>query len=163
MATGLKHDKATKFWSVLFGLGVSLFTDYKTGVIAGTSFGIGGLWLSPDLDTNSRPLKRWGPLKLLWFPYRKLIPHRSWLSHGPLIGNCLRISYLFITIGILVIILKILGLSMPYDLSNSLFRIIKQNPMDMVTILISLEMSALLHLFQDKNPIKINLIRKGKK
>ena len=41
-----------------------------------------GFWLSDDLDTNSISYKRWGALRFLWWPYQKLVPHRSWVSHG---------------------------------------------------------------------------------
>ena len=33
-----------------------------------------------DLDLNSREYRRWGPLRFLWWPYRNLVPHRSWVS-----------------------------------------------------------------------------------
>ena len=37
-------------------------------------------------------------MKFLWqlylFPYAKIIPHRSFLSHAPVIGTLLRIGYL---------------------------------------------------------------------
>ena len=38
-----------------------------------------GLSISPDLDTTSRPTRRWGPLRVLWWPYRTLLRHRSLL------------------------------------------------------------------------------------
>ena len=87
MASGRDHDKATRLWSLPFGLILGLLLNPANGLIGGFAFAIGGLWLSPDLDTQSRALKRWGILKTLWWPYRKLIPHRSVFSHGPLIRN----------------------------------------------------------------------------
>ena len=48
-----------------------------------------------DLDLNSREYRRWGPLRFLWWPYQKLIPHRSRLSHGLFLGGVFRIFYLF--------------------------------------------------------------------
>lgn len=50
--------------------------------------------LSPDLDLNSEPLHRWGWFKVIWQPYMRWVPHRSWFSHGPIIGTLTRISYL---------------------------------------------------------------------
>lgn len=62
--------------------------------------------ITPDLDVDGRtheeavfysvPLV--GPLlgilwQTYWAPYALAIPHRSWLSHGPLIGTALRMVY----------------------------------------------------------------------
>lgn len=54
-----------------------------------------GLLLSNDLDTYSRPYRRWGPLRVLWYPYQRLVGHRSILSHGVLVGPLLRVLYLY--------------------------------------------------------------------
>lgn len=42
-------------------------------------------FLSPDLDINSTPYKRWGMLRILWWPYKVVFKHRGF-SHHPLIG-----------------------------------------------------------------------------
>jgi uncharacterized metal-binding protein len=55
---------------------------------------LGGLYLSPDLDLVSKPYKRWGWLRWIWIPYQKYIPHRSPLSHAPIIGSIIRLLYL---------------------------------------------------------------------
>lgn len=66
----------------------------KTAVYAITVV-IATIWLSPDLDTDSMAYTRWGILRWYWYPYKKLVEHRSWLSHsGPLSGT-LRLFYLF--------------------------------------------------------------------
>jgi uncharacterized metal-binding protein len=52
-----------------------------------------GLWFSHDLDTNSVPYKRWGAFRWIWLPYRKLVPHRSWISHGTAVGPLVRVVY----------------------------------------------------------------------
>lgn len=58
---------------------------------AGTA---GTLLLSPDLDlAESRASRRWGPLSLLWAPYRWLHPHRG-RSHSYLYGPLSRLAYL---------------------------------------------------------------------
>ena len=67
---------------------------------------LSGLLLSPDLDIDHGnisykivrdsvgclPGALW---KLFWWPYARLIPHRSLLSHGLLVGTLLRLLYLF--------------------------------------------------------------------
>lgn len=53
-----------------------------------------GLMFGPDLDTYSRQFKRWGLLRWIWLPYRRSMRHRSFLSHGPIVGTIVRIIYL---------------------------------------------------------------------
>ncbi|GIX47934.1 MAG: hypothetical protein KatS3mg131_2145 [Candidatus Tectimicrobiota bacterium] len=62
-----------------------------------------GLLLSSDLDTASRVYRRWGPLRLLWYPYQRLVAHRSFLSHG-LLGPLLRLAYLYGVVELLLLI-----------------------------------------------------------
>lgn len=70
-----------------------------------------GVLLTPDLDIKGTRADRiirteaglilaiiWG---LLWNPYSTLIPHRSWLSHGLLIGTALRLLYMAVPLCIL--------------------------------------------------------------
>jgi len=70
-----------------------------------------GVLLTPDLDIKGTRADRivrteagilpaiiWG---LFWNPYSTLIPHRSWLSHGPLIGTALRLIYMAVPLYIL--------------------------------------------------------------
>jgi uncharacterized metal-binding protein len=56
----------------------------------------------PDLDTVSRQYSRWGPLRLLWFPYRSFFSHRSRFSHGLIFGALIRVIYFM---GVLTIVL----------------------------------------------------------
>ena len=101
MAQGREHDRATALVSLPVGLGTALLLNWHSGLIAAAAFSFGGLWLSPDLDTRCRALQRWGPLQFIWWPYRRLIPHRSLLSHGPLIGTSLRLMLLFLWASVL--------------------------------------------------------------
>ncbi|MDX1933387.1 MAG: metal-binding protein [Capsulimonadales bacterium] len=52
-----------------------------------------GFFLSPDLDLDSSVYRRWGPFRILWWPYQKLMPHRSILSHSFVLGPALRLLY----------------------------------------------------------------------
>jgi uncharacterized metal-binding protein len=47
-----------------------------------------------DLDLDSKEYRRWGRLRFLWWPYKKLVPHRSPISHGLLLGGIVRALYL---------------------------------------------------------------------
>lgn len=53
-----------------------------------------GFACAGDLDLNSKEYQRWGPLRILWWPYRLLVPHRSWISHGLILGGVIRAGYL---------------------------------------------------------------------
>lgn len=67
--------------------------------------GLAGLLVNPDLDVDNGSIsqrvvrKSTGCLpgliwSTLWYPYAILIPHRSPLSHWPILGTILRLVYL---------------------------------------------------------------------
>ena len=96
MPSGKVHDRITIATAVaalpawwLAAPAVDL-ADYSVAALACL---FSGLWLSGDLDTNSLAYKRWGALRFLWWPYRKLVPHRSWVSHGIAVGPLVRTLY----------------------------------------------------------------------
>jgi uncharacterized metal-binding protein len=55
-----------------------------------------------DLDLNSAEYRRWGPLRFVWYPYRQLVPHRSWVSHGLIMGGVIRVAYLLVVCALLL-------------------------------------------------------------
>jgi uncharacterized metal-binding protein len=55
-----------------------------------------GLMLSPDLDLDSSIYRRWGPLRVFWWPYQKAMPHRSFLSHSLVLAPLVRIAYFLV-------------------------------------------------------------------
>jgi uncharacterized metal-binding protein len=126
--------------------------------VASLAFLLGGLWLSPDLDTTSRATARWGPLRLLWWPYRRLLRHRSLLSHSPLLGSAGRLAYL---LGALALLRLLLGAAPgpppPFPplaawpaLASHLWR---SQPELLLCALVGLEASSWLHLLQDGDPL----------
>ncbi len=163
MASGHKHDQAAQTWSVPFGILIWFLIDLKSGFIAGIAFAIGGQWLSPDLDTKSNALKRWGFLKWIWSPYRKLIPHRSLLSHSPFLGTALRLLYLLVIISFIPIILKILGISSPLIIGRKIIEHALERKQLVIAALLGLEASTWLHLLQDGDPLPNSLRKTLKK
>ena len=103
---------------------MGLVLGIKAALIASASCWAGGLWLSPDLDTRSNALRRWGALGFLWWPYRLLVPHRSLWSHGPLLGTTARLAVLLTT----------------------LQQLMHQHPKEFIALLVGLEGSAWIHL-----------------
>lgn len=70
-----------------------------------------GLLVTPDLDIDKGNIsdsflrKVFPPIqwvwRTIWFPYAKLLPHRSPLSHFPILGTLLRIGYIFLIVNVL--------------------------------------------------------------
>tara|TARA_B100000131_G_C18089285_1_gene601514 strand:- start:1291 stop:1839 length:549 start_codon:yes stop_codon:yes gene_type:complete len=165
MASGQNHDKATKICCIPIAICIGLFFGLGHGMIAGISFLIGGLWLSPDLDTYSNSLKRWGFLKFLWWPYRKLIPHRSFFSHSPFIGTGFRLIYIVLLSLIIKRLIQSFGITLvPISIFN-LRSLIETYRAQFITAILGIEGSAWLHLILDgaPNPIKWNKLKRKKK
>jgi len=81
------------------------------------------LMFGPDLDAKSTQYKRWGLLKWIWLPYRKIFRHRSMFSHGLLLGPTLRCVYLsciilLIFIGINFLIYSYFGINPAVKMLN---------------------------------------------
>lgn len=51
-----------------------------------------GIIINPDLDLAEN--FKLSPTKIIWYPYGKLISHRSLVSHLPVISTILRVLYL---------------------------------------------------------------------
>ncbi len=153
MASGQEHDKSTKKWAAPFALLIGLLLDAQSGLISGAAFLTGGLFLSPDLDTYSVALKRWGVLRALWWQYQKIIPHRSILSHGPFLGTTLRVCYLLTLLLLILFLFKPFGLTGFLDAMHFISEPLKQHPKNCLAILLGLEASAWLHLIKDGDPM----------
>ncbi len=106
MADGKLHAAASV---ILAGGGQVLpqFTPVSTFQAVAFSMGaILGILLTPDLDLvggsiSQRQVRRgagsiigllWS---MLWYPYAKLLGHRSFWSHTPIIGTIIRVLYAF--------------------------------------------------------------------
>jgi uncharacterized metal-binding protein len=153
MASGRSHDRATGLLALPFGLLWWPLLGAMGTMVAAAAFLIGGLWLSPDLDTRSNATRRWGPLRLLWWPYRRWLPHRSIFSHSPVLGTAGRLFYLGLLVMFISLLLMPYGSPGPDQLMNAL----QQHWVDrkdlVVTALVGLEMSSWLHLLQDGDPL----------
>ncbi len=89
------HDIITYVLVPFTYLGAEMYWggDHLMSGIATGAMLFAGLMFGPDLDLMSRPYKRWGPLRFIWKPYQVALPHRSTLSHGPVLGTMLRVVY----------------------------------------------------------------------
>ena len=153
MASGRSHDRATGLLALPFGLLWWPLLGPPGTVVAAAAFLIGGLWLSPDLDTRSNATRRWGPLRLLWWPYRRWLPHRSLLSHSPVLGTAGRLLYLTVLVMVISLLLMPYGSPGPDQLMNALQQHWVDSKTLVVAALAGLEMSSWLHLLQDGDPL----------
>jgi uncharacterized metal-binding protein len=153
LASGRAHDRATWLLALPFGLLWWPWLGLAGLLTGGLAFLIGGLWLSPDLDTRSNPTRRWGPLRLLWWPYRKLLRHRSLLSHSPLLGTAGRLLYLASLFLGLCLLAAPLGAPGPGVLLSWLEGLWQQQRGLSLAMLAGVEASAWLHLIQDGDPL----------
>ncbi len=89
------HDAITFALTPFTYLGAEMYWggDHVMSVIATLTMLFAGLMFGPDLDLQSRPYSRWGPLRFIWKPYQVALPHRSVLSHGPVLGTVIRVAY----------------------------------------------------------------------
>lgn len=76
--------------------------DHALSLIATIAMVFSGLMFGPDLDLQSRPYRRWGPLRFMWKPYQAALSHRSWFSHEPVLGTVIRIIYFLLVFSLLV-------------------------------------------------------------
>jgi uncharacterized metal-binding protein len=153
MASGRDHDRATRLLALPFGLLWGPWLGIAGVGCAGLGFLLGGLLLSPDLDTRSNCTRRWGPLQLLWWPYRRCLSHRSLLSHSPLLGSAGRLAYLAGLALLAAAALQPLGLSVLAWMRESVTGLWQQHRPLLISALAGLEASSWLHLIQDGDPM----------
>jgi uncharacterized metal-binding protein len=153
LASGRQHDRATWLLALPAALVVWPWFGWRGSAAAGLGFLLGGLLLSPDLDTPSRPTTRWGPLQLLWWPYRRLLRHRSLLSHSPLLGTAGRLMYLACLALLVATLLKPLGVPAPAWLWAQSQQLWRQHRSLLIAALVGVEASSWLHLLQDGDPM----------
>jgi uncharacterized metal-binding protein len=124
MPDGRTHDDITLVaasFAAPISLGLAFAGNPGQGALLIGSFLVSGLLFSDDLDIHSIEYKRWRLFRFLWLPYQKLVPHRSRLSHGLILGPALRILYFAAVFTIaLWAILTALSQLVPLDASGVL-------------------------------------------
>ena len=101
MPNGNAHDGITLVTGAALGAAAwALSADVGVTASLVGAHVISGIMFSPDLDLAAGSYDRWGPLRFAWLPYAWVIPHRSILSHGLVIGPVLRLIYITVILGI---------------------------------------------------------------
>jgi uncharacterized metal-binding protein len=156
MSSGRTHDRITLIsLPILTGISLLLTRNAELTLWVAGSFLFGGLMFGPDLDIHSNQSIRWGWFRWMWQPYRQAVPHRSALSHGPIIGTVCRLLY----VGLWAILLALLYQSACYFLKWPMWnevrtwRAIQQFVTKHYTILLSifvgLEVGSMSHYSAD--------------
>ncbi|WP_353929707.1 metal-binding protein [Okeanomitos corallinicola TIOX110] len=156
MPSGQTHDRIT-IWSVPVISGITLISTHSSNMtllIAG-GFMFGGLMFGPDLDIYSRQFQRWGFLRWIWLPYQKSLRHRSFLSHGPIIGTTLRVVYLstfLAVVGILILVIfaKLGNVALNWgEVWGSVGRTISVYYREFLALFLGCELGAMSHSLSD--------------
>jgi uncharacterized metal-binding protein len=111
MPSGRTHDFIT--WMLVPPVAYATWqcgASWLDTACLGGAFLFAGLMFSGDLDLSSVQYHRWGPLRWLWLPYRALVPHRSVLSHGILLGPAFRLAYL----SAMLVVVGLVGLALAH-------------------------------------------------
>ena len=156
MPSGQTHDRIT-IWALPLIAIATFWQTRSSGItlLIAAGFMFGGLMFGPDLDIYSIQFQRWGYFRFIWLPYQKSLRHRSFLSHGPLIGTTLRVIYLcgLVSIaGIFVLLIaeKLLNMNWSwYEVAKHLLEIINLHSTRFLALFIGLELGAMSHSISD--------------
>ncbi|NDJ20921.1 metal-binding protein [Nostoc sp. B(2019)] len=156
MPSGRTHDRITMY-ALPFVAGVTFWqtrSSNATLLVAG-GFLFGGLMFGPDLDIYSVQFQRWGFLRWIWLPYQKSLRHRSFFSHGPIIGTMLRVLYLggllaILTVVILAVAEKLWNIAFTWqDLGVTVGRSLTSYSTEYISLFLGFELGAMSHSLSD--------------
>ena len=156
MPSGRTHDRIT-LWCLplVAALAFGQTKSSNLTLLVSGSYLFGGLMFGPDLDIYSCQYQRWGWFRSIWLPYQKSLHHRSFLSHGPLIGTALRVLYLATWLAVLGTI----GLAIAEKVGNfgwnwqqatvNYGRSIWEHRTELFAVYVGLELGAMSHYLSD--------------
>ncbi len=170
MPSGKKHDRITWIcFPLIVIITLLLVKKLDIAIITATAFVFSGLMFGPDLDIYSVQYKRWGWFKFIWLPYQKNLKHRSFLSHGFLIGTIIRLLYLSIILFVTaILIVAIAQLIWGFDWNwqqlviTSYQKIINDYLTQTFALLIGLELGAMSHYLADEIGSRLKAFQKKK-
>ena len=157
MPSGVIHDRIT-IWILPWVVGITYFLTRSgelTLILAG-GYLFSGMMFGPDLDIHSIQYKRWGIIRGIWLPYRRLFGHRSFWSHGFILGTCLRVIYLFLIVAWISIFgVAIAQLCLGFNwnwqdfVREQLNLLIGKYPRETIALFCGLEIGAMSHSISD--------------
>lgn len=178
MPSGKIHDQITWYClPVVIASFLIVTKSLSLTTLASVGFLFSGLMFGPDLDIYSVQFKRWHFFRFIWLPYQKFLKHRSFFSHGFLIGTIIRVFYLsfiffFVAITGVTIAQLIFGFVWHWQkfVVNSYIAVKNDYWQEILSLFIGLELGAMSHYLADdigsrwkSVPKKKPLSRKKKK
>ena len=158
MPSGKNHDRIT--WiclPLIILISLLIAQRFDLTIIVAFAFVFSGLMFGPDLDIYSQQYKRWKWIKFIWLPYQKTLKHRSFLSHGFIIGTVVRVLYLSIVIFLLAIFLVAIaqlfwGFSWNWQKIVNLgyVNLTRKYYLEAIALLVGLELGAMSHYLADE-------------
>lgn len=156
MPSGRTHDRIT-IWVLPVLVGATFWQTRNGNItlLIATGFMLGGLMFGPDLDIYSVQYQRWGWFKWIWLPYQKSLRHRSFLSHGPVIGTALRVLYFTSFISVITVIILLIGeksgnLTLNWhSLVDSIANTVVIHKAEFIALFVGLEFGAMSHYLSD--------------
>ena len=141
------HDFETLILAPFLGLVVMVLLGLELAIVYTLATIGGGLLFSPDLDhqAGARCYRRWGPLRIIWWPYLRILPHRSAFSHWPVLGTAGRLLYL----AVLACPFLLYGVGAGTDWAPALWDWMDANRVELLVGVAGLETSAILHFTAD--------------
>lgn len=171
MPSGKNHDRIT--WiclPIIIVITLIIAQSFDTALIVGIAFVFSGLMFGPDLDIYSVQYQRWGWFRLIWFPYQKSLKHRSFFSHGFIIGTIVRVLYLSVIVFLLSIVLIaiaqiMLGFSWNWQqmLTSGYVNLTSKYSTEAIALFVGLELGAMSHYLADEIASRLPTSKKQKK
>jgi uncharacterized metal-binding protein len=120
VSSGIVHKNATKKLVIPYSVtsflvlyyNLPLYKAFSLSIMGG--FGVmTGILMTPDLDHIEATLRHFKSKTTLqkvwflrWYPYGKLLDHRSFFSHFPVVGTLLRLVYILPELLIVIALLS---------------------------------------------------------
>lgn len=118
MPDGLTHSRVTIAASIALPVILAYNHADLSVIVSATAGCLSGLIISPDLDVDSGFYGLYiirratgGTLafvwQVFWWPYSRIVPHRSFWSHSYIFGTLIRLCYLLLPILAIMWLVKI--------------------------------------------------------
>lgn len=159
MPMGTTHRRLNTAISVPMVAG-ALWLKWDAGFIVSllAGFHFATYFMNPDLDLNSLGYKSWGWLRFIWWPYQKVLAHRCFLSHFPVISTLLRIIYL---LWFPVLLLLLLGSSVRAAARDTIFDWFPLLGPFLFVFVIGMILSDSLHALFDTSGTELKMFFRG--
>ena len=164
MASGATHNAVTLATATGLSTALMAYTDTSfQSVVLFAAGCIAGIWLTPDLDQEGynrienkmRKSKNpfigiFGNLYIIfWYPYAKLIPHRSWVSHMPVVGTIIRIAYLMLMTSMFLVVIGFIA-PIAHDAIGPFWQLFAAVFEPMFPAFLGLVVADFMHWFMDR-------------